>query len=99
MSGNLLKPVICMLQNKFMIRRGKLTAIKGRKKEWKRKMEGKKTAYFRASNRHMEDKTFEFSKERKKCYRETRAKLKSSSRPLHAEGCNLNRTSYAKHRT
>jgi len=61
MSGNLPKPVICMLQNKFMIIRGRLTAIKGWKKEWKRKMEGKKIVSFRASNRHMADQTFEFS--------------------------------------
>ena len=81
-----------------MIRRGRCTAIKGRKKEWKRKLEEKKTASFRASNRHMADKTFGFS-EGKKCYRGTRANIKSSSRRLHAERRNLNRTSYAERRT
>jgi hypothetical protein len=45
-----------MLQNKVMIRRGRLTAIKGRKKEWKMKMEENKIASFRASNRHMAEK-------------------------------------------
>jgi hypothetical protein len=50
-----------MLQNKVMIRQGRLTAIKGKKKEWKRNMEEKKIASFRALNRHMTDKNFEFS--------------------------------------
>jgi hypothetical protein len=54
-----------MLQKKVMIRRGRLTAIKGRKKEWKRKLEEKKIASFRASNRHMADKTFGFSEGKK----------------------------------
>lgn len=44
-----------------MIRPDRLTAIKERKKEWKRKVEDKKIASFRASNRRMADKTFEFS--------------------------------------
>jgi hypothetical protein len=50
-----------MLPNKIMIRQDKLTAIKGKKKQWKRKMEEKKIASFRALNRHMADKNFEFS--------------------------------------
>jgi len=37
----------------------------------------------------MAEKTFEFSEEEKKCYRGTRAKIKSSSRPLLAEERNL----------
>jgi hypothetical protein len=50
-----------MLQNKAMIRQGRLTAIKGRKKGRKRKIEEKKSASFRALHRHMADKYFEFS--------------------------------------
>jgi hypothetical protein len=50
-----------MLQNKVMTRHGRLTAIKGMKKEWKKKMEEKKIASFLALNRHMADKNFEFS--------------------------------------